>query len=336
MSYHHHNRFREHYDQKTLSPSARILARDIANALDKDGRPFGASRDWWAKFAGLTHETTSRAIDELLTAGVFTATKKGKRSARVFALAVQCPANCSRLEEHNTPKELAAISRGVAEIAAPESPSSEVESPSSLATESPSSLATNKPLLINSSIDESNEKLVQLVKRLLVPMLETAHPKSDQVDLMEKLTKQPKTCEEHLEYILERNQVKNPKNWLASVLRNSAWKLAPTWEDLMWTAALQASEEAELPQKTAWESEIRCQCGFELARCPNDCCYYPETEKEFRDEAADYFRDLTDREEIVRSCQEWAGLRSAGYSVQITAKTIERRRQEAQEALAES
>ena len=325
MSYHHLNRFREHYAQKTLSVAARVIARDLASAIPKElgARPFGASRNYWADLSGLTHKTTDRALEELVTAGVFTVTKKGKRSPRVFALAVECPEGCSRLEEHNTPQELAA--RKLPELPLEEAlelPTSEIELPTSLAAQLPTSLATNKQLINNSINQETERELVQLVRKLLAPHLAIAHPKTAHLDLMETLSEFPKLCEEHLAYLLERNQVKSPRNWFATVLENSAWKLLPDRSELTLSRAI---GEREIQEKTAWESATKCPCGSPLAECLT-CCYLPNTEEHWAGEAANYFHHLTDPEEIVRSCREWAAFRGQGFGSEVVRKIFEGRK----------
>jgi hypothetical protein len=110
MTLHQWNRFSEHADLTQLSPPAIAIGKEIAQRLN--GTRTGLMRlgvRYLARQTGYSEKTTNKAINELLDKGYLSATRAGKRSARVFTLLVACPADCKQQEKHYSPAEKKAL-----------------------------------------------------------------------------------------------------------------------------------------------------------------------------------------------------------------------------------
>jgi hypothetical protein len=143
----------------SLSPKALAVALFVTNRINSDSGSFKLSRDYVAEKLRISHHLAGTALLELIEAGVLVATRKGRRSARVYSLGVVCSPLCPSRETHLTETERKAL-KGVEShwretldrnsrafrqegIVTPE----ESESPKLLATEaseSPMLLATNR------------------------------------------------------------------------------------------------------------------------------------------------------------------------------------------------
>lgn len=67
-----------------------------------------------SKQLGLAKGTIGKALDELVEWGVFTREREHKEKPYLYRLAIECPADCERLEHHQTPSELATLPKNQA------------------------------------------------------------------------------------------------------------------------------------------------------------------------------------------------------------------------------
>jgi hypothetical protein len=104
MSFHHLNRLLAHYEPKSLTLSARLVALMVASHLNAESNSFPINRKWIAEETGLGHGSIDQAVRDLETIGYFVSSRKHARSPKVFSLALKCPDTC-HAKEHRTDSE---------------------------------------------------------------------------------------------------------------------------------------------------------------------------------------------------------------------------------------
>lgn len=126
MAFHHYNRLLDHWQPKvkpegqrlefgsrlrykSLKPGSIAVAEFIAGHLNRDTNKWAISQRTLEKKLGLTKSTISNALEELVAWGIFTRERSNYDKPYTYKLAIECPANCERLADHNTPSELATL-----------------------------------------------------------------------------------------------------------------------------------------------------------------------------------------------------------------------------------
>lgn len=110
MSLHLWNRFSEHADLSQLTPAEIAICKEIAmrtNGTKADLMRLGVR--YLAKATGYSELWTSKTITSLIAKGYLAATQASKRTARVFTLLVDCPADCKQAKNHYSAAEKRAL-----------------------------------------------------------------------------------------------------------------------------------------------------------------------------------------------------------------------------------
>jgi len=138
------------------------ILKEIAYAINNEDT-FPISEKFLRERTGATNGTIATAIQRFLSLGLLTRERSSARKPYLYKLTLKCPPDCERLDNHNSKRELKALS---------ESPSNQgtqtleyanqrTESPSVRVTESPSvqglSPLANRPLIKN--YRETNKEL---------------------------------------------------------------------------------------------------------------------------------------------------------------------------------
>jgi len=114
MAYQHVNRLTAHWQPKSLSTAAKLVAKHLAENIQHEGTLAGRfyhSAELIAAELGLGKKTAYRAIEALLEAKVFEAEvldSHRRTGLRTYSLSIDCPPDCKALATHYTPLELAA------------------------------------------------------------------------------------------------------------------------------------------------------------------------------------------------------------------------------------
>lgn len=169
MTYHHYRRLSEHWPETSsqLSPAAKLVALTITNHLNKDSGRWAISAKTISSWAGgLSRGSIDTAVKKLEALGLFEVSRDSQRKPREFRLLVECPLECDRTKEHNTPAELQrALARPKAEptelpnlkTAPNQLPNLSATELPNLERELPNLLATNKELIeINKKDDKQD------------------------------------------------------------------------------------------------------------------------------------------------------------------------------------
>jgi DNA-binding MarR family transcriptional regulator len=106
MSIDTYNRVGAHADFTKLTLSETLVLKEIAarlNGTKADLMRLGVR--YLASATGVSERQTARAITSLIAKGFLSATQASKRTARVFIVEIDCPANCKKLKQHYSPAE---------------------------------------------------------------------------------------------------------------------------------------------------------------------------------------------------------------------------------------
>lgn len=108
MSIHHYNRLLAHADLSQLSPLDKLVAVFISEAINsKKPDLMRLSAAYIAETLDLSLEAVQKATARLTNQGIFTRNSDTRRarSGYVYALAVDCPADCKKAKAHKTALE---------------------------------------------------------------------------------------------------------------------------------------------------------------------------------------------------------------------------------------
>jgi hypothetical protein len=131
MAYQHYNRLLDHWTPKirpegeilafrstkrhrSLTASAVAVAQFITGHLNQGSNCYEISQKTMSRQLGLAKGTIGKALDELVEWGVFTREREHKEKPYLYRLAIECPADCERLEHHQTPSEQATLPKNQA------------------------------------------------------------------------------------------------------------------------------------------------------------------------------------------------------------------------------
>lgn len=106
--------FRSTKRHRSLTASAVAVAQFIAAHLNQGSNCYEISQKTMSRQLGLAKGTIGKALDELVEWGVFTRKREHKEKPYLYRLAIECPADCERLENHQTPNELATLPKNQA------------------------------------------------------------------------------------------------------------------------------------------------------------------------------------------------------------------------------
>jgi hypothetical protein len=105
VSLHHYQRLVSHIDPKSLTPAEFAVALVIANGInDKDPSKMRFSNSYLAEITPFNENTCQRATKGLVEKGVFSRSRDKARQATLYALLVECPAECKK-RTHYTARE---------------------------------------------------------------------------------------------------------------------------------------------------------------------------------------------------------------------------------------
>jgi len=177
MSLHHLNRVNAHfspvldcgdkdkagrYRKNKLTVGQVGILKEIAYAINNEDT-FPISEKFLRERTGATNGTIATAIQRFLGLGLLTRERPSARKPYIYKLALKCPPDCEKLDNHNSKRELKALSespsnRGTQTL---ECANHKTESPIVQVTESPSnqgvSPLANRPLIKN--YKETNKEL---------------------------------------------------------------------------------------------------------------------------------------------------------------------------------
>jgi len=129
MTYHHFNRFLDHYSGK-LTPSERLIALYLSQAIREKTNLYSESVRRICQHLDLSEAGVKRSLKKLEEAGVFKVEKSYLATyARSYQLAVSCPETCLHLEDHNTKRELANLDLNTTRRIKLNPPSYQIEPP---------------------------------------------------------------------------------------------------------------------------------------------------------------------------------------------------------------
>jgi len=114
MAYQHANRLTAHWQPKSLSITAKLVAKHLAENIRHEGTLAGSfyhSAEQIADELGIGEKATRRALAQLIEAKVFEAEVLAvhrRTGLRTYSLSIDCPPDCKGFATHYTPLELAA------------------------------------------------------------------------------------------------------------------------------------------------------------------------------------------------------------------------------------
>jgi DNA-binding HxlR family transcriptional regulator len=113
MTYHHSNRLIAHWPEATdkLTLGGRFVGVIIAQHLNEQTNSYPISSATITRYTGLSRSTIDKAVSQLEALGLFSVVRASQRKPRAFQLLIECPAECDRLEIHNTKTELEVLKR---------------------------------------------------------------------------------------------------------------------------------------------------------------------------------------------------------------------------------
>ena len=186
MSFHQYKRFLAHADLKSLSAAEFSVAVVIANGInDRNPSRMRFSAAYLAENTPLHEDTCSRATRALVEKGIFSATRRGAREGTIYALLVECPAECKD-ETHHTKLEqlqLGIRSAQVSKLPVVETPCTDIlqgvndsctdivqvlidiKNPIENSGENDESFAKTKPLSLSQTKDFSFEQFQAIVEK---------------------------------------------------------------------------------------------------------------------------------------------------------------------------
>lgn len=255
MSIDTYNRVSEHADLKSLTNSETLILKEIAarlNGTKADLMRLGVR--YLAKATGLSVRQTTTAITSLIAKGYLTATQASKRTARVFRVLVDCPADCKQVKNHYSTAEKKALAEAkitpepMAESSNSEPLSVEVVSPLSdeiTASECGSHFITNKELnkeLIKNLNTRELEPVTDLVTEPLGSVLVSLSqwkklcldtisqiPQHDRSEAHTALAANPANFHASaLAFLATKENLTSPIGYLTSVFRNNPLALMVT------------------------------------------------------------------------------------------------------------
>jgi hypothetical protein len=150
------------YRKNKLTVGQVGILKEIAYAINNEDT-FPISEKFLRERTGATNGTIATAIQRFLSLGLLTRERSSARKPYLYKLALKCPPDCEKLDNHNSKRELKALSespnnRGTQTL---ECANHKTESPIVQATESPSnqgvSPLANRPLIKN--YKETNKEL---------------------------------------------------------------------------------------------------------------------------------------------------------------------------------
>ena len=164
MTYHHYRRLSEHWPETSsqLSPAAKLVALTITNHLNKDSGRWAISAKTISSWAGgLSRGSIDNAVKKLEALGLFEVSRDSQRKPREFRLLVECPLECDRTKEHNTPAELQRA------LARPKAEPTELPNLKTTPNELPNLSATELPNLERElpNLSATNKELIEINKK---------------------------------------------------------------------------------------------------------------------------------------------------------------------------
>lgn len=220
MTYHHYNRLLDHYSGK-LTPSERLIALYLAQAIREKTNLYSESVRRICNHLDLSEAGVKRSLKTLEEAGIFRVNKSYLSTyARSYELAVSCPEDCLRLEDHNTKPELANLALNTTRRIKLNPLSYQIE-PSYI-----KKLKEEEEGLVSFEGEEELGLLVQILKEV------GSDPNTEQ--LLEATEKHPRTLAKALYSIAikaELDTTKRKRSYFEKIVKRTPLTLIKTLED---------------------------------------------------------------------------------------------------------
>ena len=222
MTYHDKNRLTAHTAHLKLTATQLAVAKELADSLKLKNGSIQLPASYLAKQIRRTDKTTQLALTELLTLGLFTATKATSHTARTYEMALECPPGCLHLEAHNSPirlKRLAIRASEAQKLTGNSYPQAD-QLTGSFAQLTGNHYLTNRDIDID-DIDFQFSKIISTISDLLNDL---GQLNAKQLKLKTWITSNPRSVEARIRFLADPD--KRAKKNLSPITDLATWVLA--------------------------------------------------------------------------------------------------------------